>query len=322
MSLLILGGTGTLGRQVIRKALNEGFQVKCLVRNFRKAAFLKEWGAELIYGDLILPETIPLALLGTSAIIDCSTGRPDDSFNFEFVDLDSKYILIESAVKADIKRFVFFSILGASLYSDIKLVMLKIMVESRIKVSNLNFTIFCIPGFFQGLVPQYALPILDKKVVWITKESSSIPYINTQDVANIVIRSLSISQFKNKYLPISGNNSWKSLDIINLCERISKRRANINQVPVYILAFLQKFAKIFQWTRNISDRLAFSEILSKGYQANTEMKEILYILRLNKEDIESLELYMQEYFERIMKKVRELNYQVLRNDKSISDVEF
>lgn len=322
MSLLILGGTGTLGRQIIRKALNEGFQVKCLVRNFRKAAFLKEWGAELIYGDLILPETIPLALIGVTAIIDCSTGRPDDPFSLELVDLNSKYILIESAIKANIRRFVFFSILAASLYSEIKLLMLKIMVESRIKVSNLNFTIFCIPGFFQGLVPQYALPILDKKVVWITKESSAISYISTQDVANIVIKSLSISQFENMYLPINGRKPWKSLEIINLCERISKRRANINRVPVYVLTFLQKFAKIFQWTRNIADRLAFAEILSKGYKTNTEMKEVLYILRLNQEDVESLELYMQEYFERIMKKVRELNYQVLRNNKSISDIEF
>nr|YP_009122222.1 hypothetical protein [Vertebrata lanosa]AJH65980.1 hypothetical protein [Vertebrata lanosa] len=322
MALLVLGGTGTLGRQIIRKALNEGFQVKCLVRNFRRAAFLKEWGAELIYGDLVLPETIPLALIGVSAIIDCSTGRPDDTFSLELIDLNSKYILIESAIKANIKRLVFFSISSASMYSDIKLVMLKIMLESRIKMSNLNFTIFCLPGFFQGLVSQYALPILDKKFVWMTKESSAIPYISTQDVANITVRSLSVCQFKDKYLSINGNKCWRSLEIINLCERISNRRANINQVPAYILSFLQKFAKIFQWTRNIADRLAFAEILSGGYKTSTDMKEILYILRLNKEDIESLELYLQEYFERIMKKVRELNYQVLTSDKNANDLDF
>lgn len=322
MALLVIGSTGTLGRQLVRKALNEGFQVKCLVRNFRKSAFLKEWGAELIYGDLVLPETIPLALIGITAVIDCSTGRPEDSYSIESIDLKSKYILLEAAIKAKIKRFIFFSMMGSSLYMDVKLVKLKVMLESRIKESGLGFTIFCIPGFFQGLIPQYALPILDQKAIWITSETSSISYISTQDIANIVVRSLSISQFNQKYLPIAGNKSWKSRDIINLCQRISGRRAKQSQVPVLLLNLLQTFVQMFQWTSNIAERLAFTQILSRGYNAHTDMKEILYILKLNRDDIEPLEFYFQEYFERIMKKIRELNYQVLNNSKDVNELDF
>nr|YP_009397834.1 hypothetical protein [Sonderella linearis]ARW67020.1 hypothetical protein [Sonderella linearis] len=322
MSLLVIGGTGTLGRQIVRKALNDGFQVKCLVRNFRKSAFLKEWGAELVYGDLTIPETIPKALNGVTSVIDSSTTRINNYYEINQVDLKAKYILIESAIKARVKRYIFFSIFNSYNYTNVPLIKLKLLIEKRLKKSPINYTVFSLSGFFQGLISQYAVPILDEYSIWITNEVLSISYMNTQDIAKIAIKSLSVNQFNNKILSLSDNKSWTSLQIITLCEKISGRRAKINIVPIIFLNFLMFITKFFQWTWTISSRLAFIKLLSYQSNSYSSLKEILYILKMEPNEIESLELYFQEYFHKIMKKLKELNYDSLNMNNDINKLDF
>ena len=313
MSVLVIGGTGTLGRQIVKQAIDEGYQVKCLVRNLRRGAFLKDWGAELVYGDLSLPETIPPSLKGVNIVIDAATVRPTDDYNAEKIDLLGKIALIEAAKLAKIDRFVFFSVLNAAKNSNIPLLDLKLKVEKRLENSGINYTVFKCAGFFQGLINQYAIPVLEKQTVWLLGESASLAYLDTQDAAKIVIGSLTNPTANKKSLPLVGIRPWKSEEIIALCERLSGESANITYVPSIVLTTVRKFFRFFEFTWNISDRLHFSEILGEMKSSPNETNELT-----SKYELLSLEQYLQEYFGKILRKLKEANYQQTQQNKDIS----
>jgi len=309
MTLLIVGATGTLGRQVARRALDEGYTVRCLARSYRKAAFLKEWGAELVPGDLCEPETLKPALEGVTAVIDAATARPTESLGIKQVDWEGKVSLIQAAVEAGVERFIFFSFLDAEKYPQVPLLEIKRCTEIFLAESGLNYTILRPCGFFQGLIGQYAIPILDKQAVWVPGVSSPVAYMDTQDIAKFAVIALSVPETENRSFPVVGSKAWTAEEIIALCERNSDKPAKITRTPTEILRLFRQVTRWFQWTWNVSDRLAFAEVLANGQSLEASMDETYQVFGIDPKEISTLEAYMQEYFSRIMKKLKELEYE-------------
>jgi uncharacterized protein YbjT (DUF2867 family) len=315
MKLLVVGATGTLGRQVARRALDEGYQVRCLVRNQRKASFLKDWGAELIEGDLCKPETLAPALQDIEAVIDAATARITDTLSIKQVDWQGKVNLIEATQKAGIKRYIFFSIIDAHKYKDVPLMDVKYCTEKLLEESELNYTTLRLCGFMQGLIAQYAIPILENQVVWVTGESTPIAYMNTQDIAKFAIAALKIPATEKGSFPVVGTRAWGAQELISLCEQLSGQTAKISRVPLGLLRFLRGFTRFFKWGQNTADRLAFAEVLASGNPLNAEMSEVYELFQLDPQATTTVEAYMQEYFNRIMQKLKEIGYEKNKNKK-------
>ena len=140
--------------------------------------------------------------------------------------------------------------------------------------------------------------------------------MDTQDIAKFAVRALTVTETEKQAFPVVGTRAWSAEEIINLCERLSERDAKVTRMPIGLLRTVQSFLRFFQWGWNVADRLAFTEVLASGRALNAEtMDEVYTLFGLDKQQTTTLEVYLQEYFSRIMNKLKQLDYEKAKNKK-------
>lgn len=304
-SILVIGGTGTLGRQVVRRALDEGYEVRCTVRPRQNPAdFLRDWGATTVQADLTDPSSLPAALVGIHTIIDCSTARPEEPT--DKIDWEGKVALIQCAQAMGIQRFVFCSILNCDRHPEVPLMNIKHCTEEFLAASGLEFTVFRLCGFMQAIIGNYAVPILEERPVWGTRDDSRTAYMDTQDVARVVMASLRTDAAVNKVLPLAGPKSYTTEEVIAMCEKLADSDAEVRNVPVWLLKTTRGVLRSFQWATDAADRLAFAELLSANENFDAPMEATYELLGVDPASINTLESYLGEYFTSILKKLKEV----------------
>ena len=292
MKILLVGATGTLGRQIAKLAVESGHQVRCIVRNPRKASFLQEWGCELTKGNLLSRNDLAYALQDIEAVIDAATSRPDDPRSIYDTDWEGKLNLFNECEVKGIKRIIFLSILLTERFRNVPLMDIKYCTEKLLEKSDFDYTIFKCAAFMQGVIGQFAIPVLDSQAVWISGTPTKIAYMNTQDMAKIIMKSLDVPECNRKTLPLVGPKAWDADEVISVCEKYSNKKARILRVSPFLIKITQALVSFFQYSLNISERLSFAEVTSSGIQLNDDMKNTYDLLDINQDEITTLEDYI------------------------------
>eukprot|EP00891_Asterochloris_glomerata_P005198 jgi/Astpho2/5198/Aster-04778 len=303
--LLVIGGTGTLGRQVVRLALDEGYDVRCIVRPRQTPAdFLRDWGAETVQADLKDLTSLPATMVGIHTVIDCATARPEE--NAQKVDWDGKVGLIQCAQALGIQRYIFFSIHHCTEHPEVPLMQFKACTEQYLKDSGLNYTIFRLCGFMQAIIGNYAVPILEEKQVWGTTDETRTAYLDTTDVAKMTLAALRREETLKQTMTLSGPKAYTTEEVIALCEEYGNAEADVTRVPVWLLKSTRNILSAFQWARDAADRLAFADILASNEDFSADMSSTYKMLDIEPSSVTTLESYLKEYFSSIMKKLKQV----------------
>jgi uncharacterized protein YbjT (DUF2867 family) len=306
MKVLVIGGTGTLGRQIARRALDAGHVVRCMVRSPRKAAFLQEWGCELTRGDLLEPDSLDYALEGQEAVIDAATARATDGASAYDIDWAGKQNLFAACRRAGQTRLVFVSLLGAQKHRSVPLMDIKACTEQWLEASDFDYTILRCVAFMQGLISQFAIPVLESQTVWVSGSPTPIAYMNTQDVARFAVAALERPETIRRAFPVVGPKAWTTSEITQLCERYSGREARVFRVPPVLLQLMQAVTGFFEASLNVSERLAFAEVVGGGEPLDAPMEASYAAFGLDPAETTRLEDYLKEYYDTILRRLREM----------------
>lgn len=315
MQVLVVGGTGTLGRQIARKALDAGHNVRCVVRSPRKASFLQEWGCELTRGDLLEPASLDYALEGQHAVIDAATARASESVSSYAIDWTGKQNLFAACGRAGVKRLVFLSLLDAARHRQVPLMDIKACSEQWLEASDLDYTILRVAAFMQGLISTFAIPVLENQTVWVSGTPTPIAYMNTQDVARFAVAALERPETARQGFPVVGPRAWTTGEITQLCERSSGKSARVVRVPPLLMRSLESITSFFAGSLNVAERLAFAELVSAGTAFDADMTASYAAFGLDPADTTRLEDYLREYYDTILRRLREMESDLDKESK-------
>jgi uncharacterized protein YbjT (DUF2867 family) len=141
--ILVTGGTGFIGRNVLKMLTDAGYKVRTLLRPSRATPALPRGIAlDVALSGLNDPRGLRAALLGVDAIIHLASGE-------RFSGLEDNYLpesvgtrnLAEAAAEVGIERMLFLSHLGSDRDSAYALLRSKGESEAYIRNSGLNYTI-------------------------------------------------------------------------------------------------------------------------------------------------------------------------------------
>jgi len=236
--ILVTGATGFVGGHVVHALRADQRDVRCLVRDRRKAETLEAWGCELVEGDMTNPASVRAAVAGCDTIVHLVAIRQGREEQFQRIMVDGTRGLLAASTEAGVKRFVLMSALGTG--PDTKDLVpyygAKWEEEQDVKAGGIPYVIFR-PSFIfardGGILPTFVkLAKLTPVTPIIGSGRQRIQPIWADDVAAYFAKAVDLDAANNGTFELGGpdavtwNELWERLK-----RALGQRRPSVH-VPI------------------------------------------------------------------------------------------
>ncbi|MGJ9420777.1 SDR family oxidoreductase [Massilia sp. CMS3.1] len=202
MTILIIGGTGTIGSKLLEQLSTRPVSVKALIHSKLSAPLPP--GIAAVNGDLTDIDSMRAALVDVDTVFLLNSVSSDE--------LTKAQLALNLAATAGVKRFVYFSMVNADVFGDVPHASAKYTTEKMIEQCNLEATILR-PNYFYQNDALLKTAILDTGVYPIPIGPLGTTMVDARDIAEVaaiklVEREMSPVRLPNETIEIVGPDAF------------------------------------------------------------------------------------------------------------------
>ena len=205
--ILVIGATGTVGRELVRLLASRGTPLRALVRTPLRAEKITYTGVEVVFGDLSRPETLEPAFDGAEKVFLLTPSHPQQ------VDLEAN--AIAKAKQAGVKYIVKLSTLGAREDSPIAMSRWHRQAERLVEQSEMVCS-FLRPQHFMQNIMTFASGIREQGTLRAPMKSGRMSLVDARDVAAVAAILLTKPRPDNKIIRITGPERLSFQDLADI----------------------------------------------------------------------------------------------------------
>lgn len=242
--ILVAGGTGHLGAEMVPRLLAHGGGVRVLTRDVERARQRLGEGPEFARGDVRDPESLAAAMHGVDAVVSAVTGFGPGGSGPRVVDFEGNVNLIRAAEAAPVHRIVLLSMHDARADHPLELARMKCRAEDAVRASRLDWTIVRPTAFMALWAGIVGDPIVNKgKTMVFGKGDNPINFISERDVAHFVELAIFDPDLSGAVLDIGGPDDFTFNQLVQRIVLAAGRKAAAKHVPLPVMRVAQLLLK-------------------------------------------------------------------------------
>lgn len=239
-NVLVLGATGFLGRRVLDLILDEGHNVRVLVRDRSQEQALQNRGVDVVVGDVLDTATLAHACGGADHVVSMVAVRRNRPQSFLEVNVDHPRLMGETARQAGVRSIVYVSAIGSGIDPSYRYLTSRYMGEDQLSQSGVSVCVLrfsLIVGDSGGILRQFERAV-QRKPFLIVPGSGNARYqpILLDDAARCVTEAVTRPDLLDQALDLGGPEVVTYDRLFELfCQARRLRRPRLH-VPVGLLA--------------------------------------------------------------------------------------